>query len=153
MLSGLEPMTPGVVDTRIRRFMLFLSGLALLTTLTELGLENHTDGPLQLVPWVLCGLGLISIVPALVRPGRGSLLFLRAIMLGVALGGVVGVGVHLKENFEFQQEIHPGGAIGNFVGDVLKGAAPLLAPGALTFAALLALAATYYHPLLREQRG
>ncbi|MEP7291582.1 MAG: hypothetical protein ABI835_07345 [Chloroflexota bacterium] len=33
----------------------------------------------------------------------------------------------------------------------MKGANPLLAPGILVFAAVVALLATYYHPVLRQQ--
>jgi hypothetical protein len=131
--------------------MMLLSGLALLSTLTELWLENHVQEPLQFIPWALCLIGLGALVPALLRPGEASLRALRVAMAIVAIGGVVGIGVHLTENLGFQHEIHPSAPVTNFLLDALKGAAPLLAPGALTFAALLGLGATYYHPALQRR--
>lgn len=135
-------------DRRLRRFLLILAGLALVTTLLELWLQDHTKELLQLVPWVLCGLGLLSVVIALARPNRLSLYLLRGAMAVVGLGGLGGIAVHLLENIEFQQDIHPTQTLNDFFMAALKGAAPLLAPGALAFAALLALAATYHHPAL-----
>ncbi len=51
-------------------------------------------------------------------------------------------------NLSFEQEVRPNAEMGDMVMNALKGASPLLAPGALVFAGLLAIAATYYHPAL-----
>jgi hypothetical protein len=148
-------MSADAIVARLRLFLLSLSFLSLVVTLTELLLEEHYQELLQLIPFVLGGAGLLALVAALLRPGRATLLALRGVMAGVALGGIIGTGIHLLENAEFAQEIRPNAALGAVLGEALKGAAPLLAPGALIFAALLALAATYYHPLLssRADRG
>ncbi len=63
-------------------------------------------------------------------------------MTVVTLGGLLGIGVHLLRNFEFEREIRPNASTLDVTLDALKGAAPLLAPGVLVFAGLLALAAT-----------
>jgi hypothetical protein len=73
---------------------------------------------------------------------------LRGVMVLVAFGGTGGMFVHLLENAEFAHDIRPNAALTEVIGTALKGAAPLLAPGALVFAALLALAANYSPPLL-----
>jgi hypothetical protein len=141
-------MTPELIADRLRRFLLVLAAFALLTTLAELWLVEHTQETLQWIPFILCGIGLVTIVAALLRPGNLTLITLRVAMAIVALGGLVGVGVHLLKNLEFEQEIRPNAATGTLLMNALKGAAPFLAPGALVFAALLALAATYRDPRL-----
>ena len=137
------------IDRRLRGFLLALAALAFVTTLLELWLENHFKEPLQLVPWAVCVAGLAALAGLALRPGRATLLAARAVMLVAIAGGALGVIVHLKENISFQLDIHPGLAVTDVLGAALKGAAPLLAPGSLAFAALVALAATYQHPLVR----
>ncbi|MDQ3928868.1 MAG: hypothetical protein M3328_06945 [Chloroflexota bacterium] len=61
------------------------------------------------------------------------------------------VGVAFLENFAFEREIRPAAPTGDVLMAAIKGASPLLAPGILLFAALLGLAATYYHPALGER--
>ncbi|HKP51739.1 MAG TPA: hypothetical protein VJ183_03710 [Chloroflexia bacterium] len=143
-------MTAEVVNSRIRRFLLLLAIFALLAMLTELFLAEHTKETLQFIPFILCGAGLIALTAVLLSPQKSTLIFLRVVMTLVALGGLVGTGIHLLRNFEFEQEIRPSAAIGDILLPALKGAAPLLAPGTLVFAALLALAATYHHPALES---
>jgi hypothetical protein len=111
-------------------------------------LEEHTQETLQYIPFVLCGIGLVSVIAALLNPQRATLLALRGVMALVGAGGVLGIALHLIRNLEFEQEIRPNAAIGDLLVNTLKGASPLLAPGVMVFAALLALAATYYHPVL-----
>ena len=129
-----------------------LTALVLLAVLAELWLVEHTQDLLQLVPFALCGVGLAAVVSAAVRPGRSTLIALRAAMLLVALGGLVGVAIHLLENLAFEQEIRPNSTLWAAFAASLKGAAPILAPGVLVFAALLALVATYRHPALEDRR-
>jgi hypothetical protein len=73
---------------------------------------------------------------------------LRIAMVIVGLGGMIGMGIHMLENFTFEQDIRPNEALIDTLVATLKGAAPFLAPGVLVFAAIVALAATYYHPAL-----
>jgi hypothetical protein len=138
-------------ETNLRRFLLLLSLLALLTTLAELWLENHTQELLQWIPWVLCAIGLLALLPTLLRPGRATLSALRVAMVVVAIGGVVGIFIHLKENVEFEQQIRANVAFIDALLAGIKGTAPLLAPGSLTFAALIAIAGTYHHPALETR--
>jgi hypothetical protein len=138
------------VETRLRRALLLLAVLGLGAALIELLLEDHYQEPLQFIPFGLCAIGLPALVAALARPSAATLRVLRWVMLVVALGGALGVTIHLLGNFNFEQEVHPTLAIGQRLINTLKGADPLLAPGSFTFAALLALLATYAHPALER---
>jgi hypothetical protein len=131
--------------------MLLLAILALATTLVELWLVEHTKEPLQFLPIVLCVAGIAALLAALFRPRKITLMALRATMLIVGLGGVLGVGIHLLRNFSFEQEVRPNAQALDLFMRAIKGAAPLLAPGALVFAALLAISATYRHPALENE--
>ncbi len=141
-------MDPASVLRRLRHFLLGLAGFMCLGTVVELLLAGHTESPTQLIPFGLCGLGLIVIVWALMRPGRLSVLTLRAVMLLVALGSVFGIYEHFEHNLGFELEIRPGAGVAEVWLAALQGANPLLAPGILALAAIIALAATYYHPAL-----
>jgi hypothetical protein len=146
-------MTREGVEGRLRRFLLLITAFIFVGTPVELVLEEHTKETLQLIPFVLCGVGLLAVVAALVRPQKATLLALRVAMLLVALGGVLGIALHLWNNFEFEREIRPNLAVGDAFINTLKGANPLLAPGILVVAALIAIAATYYHPALGRQEA
>jgi hypothetical protein len=67
----------------------------------------------------------------------------------VALGSLIGVWEHIAGNLSFALEIHPDLTIGQRVLAALSGANPLMAPGMLALAAILAIAATYAHPVLQ----
>jgi hypothetical protein len=147
--NGDKLMTVEALVANLRRFLLLMAMLVLLSALAELWLVDHTQETLQLLPFFLCGIGILSTGAALIRPQRSTLLVLRILMLLVAAGGVVGIALHLINNLAFEQEIRPNATTSDVLMAGLKGANPLLAPGVLVFAALLAIAATYYHPALR----
>lgn len=141
-------MSSSTVEGRLRRFMLALATFLFIGTPVELLFNEHFGEPLQLIPFVLCGLGAITAGLALFRPRRGTLLALRVTMVIVALGSLLGMYLHLSGNFEFELEIRPGAGLGDVLAEALSGANPLLAPGILAITAVIALAATYYHPAL-----
>ncbi len=60
----------------------------------------------------------------------------------------MGVFQHLQGNLLFELDIRPGATVGAVLWDALKGAAPLLAPGIMAMAAVVALSGTYCHPAL-----
>lgn len=139
------------VEEEYRLFLLILAGLLFVGTVVELWFEEHVEGTVQVVPFVLCGLGLCAVAAVLFRPRRRGLLVLRAVMAVVALGAVYGLYEHLAHNFAFELEIRPQAGWGDVFWEALSGASPLLAPGILALAALLAAAATYHHPALTER--
>jgi hypothetical protein len=139
---------PEVTLSRLRRFLLALSVVLLAGAVAELWLVEHTQDPVQLLPFALCGLGAAAAAVALLRPNRAVLWALRVVMLLVAAGSLLGVYLHVESNFGLERELNPGMATGRVLLGALGGANPLLAPGVLAVAAVLALAATYQHPAL-----
>jgi hypothetical protein len=66
---------------------------------------------------------------------------------------LLGIYLHLKSNFAFELDIRPGAKASEVIMESLRGANPVLAPGVLAYAALVALAATYAHPALAESES
>ncbi len=145
------PVDP--VLQRLRTYLLLLAGGLSAGAIVELWAANHTEEPLQWVPFVLCGLSLVAIVAALLRPQKGVLLVLRGVMILMIAGSLLGIYEHVAGNIAFAQEIRPGTPTGDLLLKGLTGGNPLLAPGTLAVAALIALAATYCHPALAAARG
>jgi hypothetical protein len=144
-------MTPADVLSRLRRFLLAFSVALLGGSLFELWLIGHTEDPVQFIPFVLCGLGMIAALAALARPRRATLWVLRACMALVVLGTLLGIYLHVEGNYALQREISPNAGASAALFGALGGANPLLAPGILAVAAVLALAATYRHEALARE--
>jgi hypothetical protein len=146
-------MNDALILSRLRQFLLAVVALLLLGTLAELWLINHVEDPVQLIPFALCGLGLVAVFVAMLRPRRAALLAVRACMGLMALGSLLGVYLHLESNLGFHSELHPNASTGDLLMGALGGANPLLAPGMLALTAALAVAATYRHPAFRVKGG
>lgn len=141
-------------QTLVQRYRVFLFALAAFLcvgTLTELWLTEHTQEPLQLVPFVLCVLGLLAILAAWFKPQIQTLWTMRVLMGAFVLGALIGVSQHLASNWEIIVETKPQLAASEMFFTALRGAAPMLAPGILALIAILALAATYAHPALEPK--
>jgi hypothetical protein len=149
-MSAADALSPSEVLSRLRLFLLVLSVMLFGGTLVELFLIEHWQDAIQLIPFVLCGLGMLAVLAALLRPRRATLLALRVLMVAVALGSLFGIYEHVTDNLALQREINPGQPTSELVLNTLGGANPLLAPGTLAVAAVLALAVTYRHPSLSK---
>jgi hypothetical protein len=145
-------MTAETIAHRYRLFLLSLSALTLAGTLVELVLIGHTKEALQFAPFLLSAAGLAAAIAALLRPTRGVLLALRAVMGVCFLGGLFGALIHIQRNLAFELEIRPGIGVASVFLKALGGASPLMAPAMLSMAAILALAATYQHPALSQRQ-
>lgn len=143
-------MTSSDVLARLRRFMLVLSAFLFCGTLVELWLVNHTEDLVQWMPFVLCSVAVVVVLSVLRRPGRGTLLSLRAWMVAVIAGSLFGVYEHVTNNIAFEREIAPTAPMLRIFREALSGANPLLAPATLAVAAMLALAATYKHAEIKD---
>jgi hypothetical protein len=143
-------MNADTVLSRMRIWLLLLAGGLLIGTLVELILINHAESAVQLIPFALCGLGLLSVALALLRARRAVLLTLRVCMLIIVAGSLFGVYEHISNNISFLLEIQPNATSAEVLSKALGGANPLLAPAMLTLAAVLALTATYYHPAIAK---
>jgi hypothetical protein len=130
-------MTSDEVLHRLRLFLLMLSAGLAVGTVVEL-----------LFGFSAAALGVALL--ALMRPHRSSLLLLRGVMALVALGSLFGIYEHVASNLAFLLEIKPATPLVEAFWQALFGANPLLAPGVLGLAAILAMAATWQHPALAK---
>jgi hypothetical protein len=146
------PNTVDPVLQRLRTYLLLLAGGLSAGAIVELLAASHTEEPLQWVPFVLCGLSFVAIAAALLRPQRGVILALRSVAILMIAGSLLGIYEHVAGNIAFAQEIRPGTPTGELLLEGLTGGNPLLAPGTLAVAALIALAATYCHPALANSQ-
>lgn len=143
-------MTALEVLRRLRLFLLVLAFLLFSGTLVELWLVNHTEDAIQWVAFVLCGIGLIAVLILILRRKRVTVQLLRFCMVVVALGSLFGIYQHVWNNLAFEREINPSAPAADAIIKALGGANPLLAPGTLAVAALLALAATYKYSVVES---
>lgn len=141
-------MSDQTILSRLRQFLLALSELLFIGTLVELVFTGHTKEPIQFLPFILCGVGIVLVGAALLRPSRALLLTLRGFAVVSVLGSAIGLYEHVVNNIGFYTEIHPRATTSEIIAAALGGADPLVAPGILAVSAVLALAATYYHPAL-----
>ncbi len=141
-------MNAELILTCLRRFYLIFSGLIFAGSLLELVAINHTKETLQWTPFLLSALGIGLVAWVLFQANRTALLALRAGMAAITAGSLVGMAVHLAGNLRFALEVSPNLGLVQRVLAALGGANPLLAPGVLAMAAVMAVAATYAHPAL-----
>ena len=64
---------------------------------------------------------------------------MKVVSILTILTGIMGIGLHLKNNMEFEQEMYPQLAGWDLIEGSLTGALPVLAPGALIPIGLLGL--------------
>ncbi|MDE0608493.1 MAG: hypothetical protein OXH77_01095 [Anaerolineaceae bacterium] len=126
----------------LRHFLLLVVAGLCVMIMIELWFEEHVED-LQLIPFVLCCLTLVTTLLYLRRPRRGTLIALRVSLVLLAAASLLGIWLHLSGNFAFELEIRPNAGIGDVWYEALSGASPLLAPGILALAATLAAAATW----------
>lgn len=142
-------MTHGTIEQKYRTFLLTMTAVMLVGMTGELLLTEHDESFVQLIPYGLAGIGIAAVLAVMHSATRVRLRTLQGVIVLLALGGVYGMYEHLAHNFAFELEIRPNATAGDVVVDALQGASPLLAPGVLTLAALMAAAAVYRHPALR----
>lgn len=127
---------------QLGRFLHLLAIALFIGTILELIAAKHYDEPTQLIPFLLCGLGIGLVALAWGRPTVRTIRWLRAVMLVIAAGSVLGVYFHVSGNMEFAREIHPDASLWTLLRAGIQGRDPLLAPGVLAVAAAVSIAAT-----------
>ena len=128
---------------RLRSFLVVLAAWLFAGTMIELVLAGHVKTPVQLTPFALCILGLLTLGAVRIWPGRRSVYALRTVMALAVCGSGIGIAQHFLGNLEFAVETKPGADSLRILLAALTGGDPLLAPGILTVAAAVAIAATY----------
>lgn len=146
-------MSPQIIAERFRVFLLSLAAFMCIGTVVELALANHLQEPIQVVPFVLCTLAFLTILAVLYKPQISTIWAMRVVMGALIVGSLVGMYEHLQSNWEVVVETKPNLATAQMLWTAVRGAAPLLAPGILVLVALLAVAATYYHPALAQRQS
>lgn len=125
---------------------------ALLFMIVGMGLElyllGHYEDTLQLIPLFCIG-GTLLILSILLFQQSAFFLGVFKLLLGLtALSGLYGTFLHLRANYEFEQEMKPSTADWDLFLESLSGALPALAPGSMILLALLG----YSYILLLKQK-
>lgn len=133
---------------QIRQFLLIIAAAVFIMTVTELFFLSHWSETIQLLPFALSGLGLITLALAYFRPSTATIKVLQWSMILIGLCSLIGIYEHMANNFGFQLEIQRNATTWELVRATLEGANPVLAPGILALGAAIGWTAAYQDPLL-----
>ncbi len=133
-------------EHQLRKFLLGTTAAIFVGTVIELILVEHTADTVQWIPFILSGVGFLTVLAAWIAPFRGMIMALRGVMVLMVAGGLYGLYEHFNENLAFAMEIDPGLEKSRAIMEALYGANPMMAPGIFCLAGLLGLFATYRHP-------
>ena len=136
-------MSAAEILRRLRLFLLLLALAIFSGALVELWLVKHTEDAVQWIAFFLGGTGLLVVLVVLLRRNQTTVRILQICMMLVVAGSLFGIYQHVSGNFHLEREIHPTSPLSSAILKAFGGANPLLAPGTLAVAALLALAGTY----------
>ena len=134
------------MESWYRHFLLILAVSTFCFIPAELALSGHTEGFYQLIPFVVSGLSLLLIGIWWISKSDWSLKLTRGAMLVSCAASLLGSIKHFQHNLEFELEIRPGTVWTDVFWETISGASPLLAPGILFLAGVMALAALYKWP-------
>lgn len=129
-----------------RRLALYLLLLSTVGITIELVLLEHYADPYQWAPLAFLGLGLVAATALVLGPTRGRVSALRTVASAQVLVAAVGLFLHLRSNVEFELELRPSIGGRELVVETLRGAIPVLAPGAMAQLGLLGLLVCFRHP-------
>ena len=119
----------------------------------ELFLLEHFEDVWQWVPFAILAAGLAAGTAVARRPTRATLRAFRAVMALAIGAGVLGLYLHYAGNAEFELESEPTARGLRLFWLSVRGATPVLAPGALAQLGLLGLVYAFRHPALRQHAG
>ena len=117
--------------------------------IAELFLMEHYDSWTQAIPFLVLACGLAVGVPLAYRPTRRMVRVFQWVMVAAVLTGLVGLWLHYRGNAAFELEIAPSMRGLDLVWGALRGAIPMLAPGAFVQLGLLGIIWSHQHPALR----
>jgi hypothetical protein len=132
-------------------FAVLLLGTA--GTSVELLLLGHYEDRWQLVPLVLGGATLAASLWCGLSASRRPVQLVRGLSLLTAASAIAGIVLHYQANVEWELEVTPELQGLALFREVVTGALPLLAPGAMLQLGLLGLLFTYRHPRLATDEG
>jgi len=135
---------------RIRQFLLIISAGVFIMTVTELFFLSHWTETIQLLPFLLSGIGLVTLFLAYFRPSPMTIKVLRWSMIVIGLCSLIGIYEHMANNLGFQMEIQPNATTWELIIATFEGANPVLAPGILMLGAAIGWTAAYQHSALES---
>lgn len=148
-----EPARDTAIIGAMRRLLAATFVVGVAGTTAELLLLEHTEDAVQWVPIALFVAGLLVLAWYAVSRSRASLRVFQLLMCSYMVGGFVGMVMHYRGNVEFEREMTPSISGWPLFRDAMTGATPALAPGTMVQLALVGLAFTLRHPVLRRARG
>ena len=147
----------GPEASALRRSVILVAAVGIVGLLAELLVERHWGTPVRYVPW-LCLAALAWSVWRLWRGASAGHIRAARILAGAsALGGVVGIALHINENYTAGPLDQKYSLIWDSMSEAERwwaafskslGPAPTFAPAALILLALLVIVATQRHPAL-----
>jgi amino acid permease len=133
----------------VKQLILVAILFMMIGTAMELYLLDHYEGTLQLIPLLCIGATLLVMLLLFVRKTRRLMGIFQTLLGLTALSGVYGVFLHLRANYEFEQEMKPTAEPWDVFVESLAGALPSLAPASMIVLALIGY--SYLLLLKREQ--
>lgn len=136
-----------------RRFLLWTALVIYAGSAVELALVGHVESLYQCAPFGVLALGGAAVVWTLVSASARAVVAVRAAAAVSVAASLWGVVLHVQGNLAFEREVYPDAPLWGALWKAARGVSPLLAPGTLALAGILAAAATWRHPALRPVDG
>lgn len=133
---------------RLRQATIVAFFFMMLGTTLELYLLDHYEGLQQSIPILCIGSSLLAVLILIFRKTRLMIALFKFILAITALSGFYGTFLHLRANYEFEQEMRPTLNGWNLFIESLSGALPALAPGSMIVLALIG----YSYLILLKQK-
>ncbi len=137
------------VEARIRLYVTLVAICMWTGVIVELILAEHTEDWRQLIPFVVCGIGLAATIWFKVSPTQRTAASVRWVAYAAFVTAAAGVYLHLRANIEIELEVGGSAPFGQILWDSIFGASPMFAPGMIAVTAVLTLIVLYRHPNLR----
>ncbi|MGB3329697.1 MAG: hypothetical protein WBA46_12130 [Thermomicrobiales bacterium] len=141
-------MTPTAHDQlrRLQRVLYSLSILVFLASIVELLAAKHYDELVQLIPFAIAILGIVTVIVAWRTPSVWMSRWMNGFMLASAGASLLGMYLHVSGNMEFVRELRPNASLVTAFRQGFTGRDPILAPGVLAMGAFLAMIASSLQP-------
>ncbi len=121
----------------VKRFIIAALLLMMIGTAMELYLLDHYEDTLQLIPMLCIAASILMVIVLYFRRTNFTYGVFKLVMGLTAMSGVYGAFLHLRANYEFEQEMKPGLKGWDLFLESLSGALPSLAPGSMIVLALI----------------
>lgn len=117
-------------------------------TVLELYLLDHYEGAQQMIPILCIGASILTLFMLFFRRTNWTIGLFKVVLIVTSLSGIYGAFLHLRANYEFEQEMKPSGRGWDLFVESLSGALPALAPFSMIVLALIG----YSYVILIKQR-